>query len=501
MRCFVVYTMVPLSVIAAVQDVAVCQAQQVFFGNLHSHTSYSDGSATPEVAYAHARDVAKLDFLAITEHNHRRAPSRIATDHDLYSGTISISLISTARRFTQDGEFVAIYGQEFSTISSGNHANVFEVGEVIDEQDVPKGEWDKLINTWLPAHLDSQGKPALLLLNHPAQRSSPNNEEYGIDDFGSFQTWRSKLDAHAQLINIINGPSHDRPSPGSPSESEFLRYLNMGLHVAPTADQDNHRENWGNAADTRTGVIASSLTKANILEALRERHVYASEDKNLRVIATVNGELMGTRIQGSQVPSPGSALSIELSLVDPDEPTALYTIDVYADQVGGRAVADVERQFERTGNGTFILNGITYAGGEQYFFLKIRQTDDDHVEVDRVWTAPVWFEPDGATSPPTVPALTLEVNLSTERARITNVGTGSINLTDWTLVSIKGNQKFVFPDDFLLGPGKSVVVTSGPSAKDDPPGFLKWTNRHVWNNSGDPGQLLDPDGELRAATE
>lgn len=53
------------------------QEPQVFFGNLHSHTSFSDGSATPEVAYTHARDVAGLDFLAITEHNHRRA-GRIA---------------------------------------------------------------------------------------------------------------------------------------------------------------------------------------------------------------------------------------------------------------------------------------------------------------------------------------------------------------------------------------------------------------------------------------
>ena len=31
--------------------------QQVFFGNLHSHTSYSDGSGTPEESYTHAEDV------------------------------------------------------------------------------------------------------------------------------------------------------------------------------------------------------------------------------------------------------------------------------------------------------------------------------------------------------------------------------------------------------------------------------------------------------------
>ncbi len=42
---------------------------------------------------------------------------------------------------------------EFSTISSGNHANVFDVGEVIQ---VPNGEFDKLID-WLETHTDFGG--------------------------------------------------------------------------------------------------------------------------------------------------------------------------------------------------------------------------------------------------------------------------------------------------------------------------------------------------------
>ena len=52
----------------------------VFFGNLHSHTSYSDGTGTPSQAYKHARDAAKLEFLAITEHNHRLAESGASDD-------------------------------------------------------------------------------------------------------------------------------------------------------------------------------------------------------------------------------------------------------------------------------------------------------------------------------------------------------------------------------------------------------------------------------------
>lgn len=74
---------------------ARAQTLQVYFGNLHAHTSYSDGSGTPAMAYDHAR-IAGLDFMAITEHNHAQAESGagnrrdgllIATTPALYAAT------------------------------------------------------------------------------------------------------------------------------------------------------------------------------------------------------------------------------------------------------------------------------------------------------------------------------------------------------------------------------------------------------------------------------
>lgn len=46
---------------------------------------------------------------------------------------------------------------------------VFEVGSVIDDQEVPNGRFDLLVNNWLPNHLDSTGSIAVLEFNHPAQ--------------------------------------------------------------------------------------------------------------------------------------------------------------------------------------------------------------------------------------------------------------------------------------------------------------------------------------------
>src|SRR4051812_8057402 len=83
---------------------AALAAQSVYFGNLHSHTSYSDGSGTPAEAYAMARQEG-LNFFAITEHNHHAADGKgprkdgklIAVQPHLYAGTPT-SLIETAER-------------------------------------------------------------------------------------------------------------------------------------------------------------------------------------------------------------------------------------------------------------------------------------------------------------------------------------------------------------------------------------------------------------------
>jgi hypothetical protein len=472
----------------------------VFFGNLHSHTSLSDGSGTPSEAYEHARDTAGVDFLALTEHNHAQAGD-IAGNHLLYTGPGSLSLIPTANTFTEEGRFIALYGQEFSTISGGNHMNVLDAPRVID---VPNGDFRRLIEEWLPANLDTQGQQPLLLMNHPGTSSSPANLEFGLDDFaGDTAAWLAAIDPRVELINIINGPSHTNGTnlqPGAPSEGEFRRYLNIGLHAAPTADQDNHKKNWGDATNARTAVLAPTLTKASLLGAMRQRRVYATEDRNLRLIYRVNNQLLGSRITGAAVPAPGTALNVSLAITDDNEPTAAYTVEVFADTIGGTDVASVVRTQMVAGNGTHNITGVMYQGGNQYVYLRVRQADGN-----RAWTAPVWLEPMGPPSGGGGPAdspvsMSLTVDEQAETARITNTGTGPVELTGWKLVSVRGNQVFnEFPDGFTLAPGQSVTVTSGPMAKAGA-GFLRWTEQNMWANSGDPGRLLNDDGEVVVET-
>lgn len=368
----------------------------VYFGNLHAHTSLSDGVEEPQDAYAFARDEAGLDFMALSEHNHAQA-GRIANNHSLYSGSQADSLISVANRMTENGRFVALYGQEFSTISSGNHMNVLDVPRVIG---VANGAFDSLLNDFLPNNHDTTGGLAVLLLNHPATSGSGAENEYGRDDFGSDAEWIRRMRDHASLIAMINGPSHQDGTglpPGQPAEGEVFRYLNLGFLLAPTADQDNHKPNWGATTEARTAVIADELSKPALLRAMKARHVYATEDSNLRVVCRVNGHLCGDRIAA---PAAGTELQIELTLHDDDEPSASYEIDVFSDDIGDDPARNPTEVVAQEGNTAVPLKiqDIRYSGGSQYVFFRIRQqTDDDE---DRAWTSPVWLEPGG---PPPLP--------------------------------------------------------------------------------------------------
>ena len=77
-------------------------AYRFFIGNLHSHTSYSDGTGTPAWAYRYARDTARIDFLAVTDH------------HDMLSELEYEDVLFQADEHCEDGVFVAIAGQEWS---------------------------------------------------------------------------------------------------------------------------------------------------------------------------------------------------------------------------------------------------------------------------------------------------------------------------------------------------------------------------------------------------
>ena len=112
---------------------------KAYYGNLHSHTAVSDGVERPAAAYKHAKEVAKVDFLCLSEHN-----------HNIQTNTTQAGLteVANAAVATATDKFVGLIGQEFSTIKNGNHVNVYDVSTQIPMALL--NDYRGLFETWLP---------------------------------------------------------------------------------------------------------------------------------------------------------------------------------------------------------------------------------------------------------------------------------------------------------------------------------------------------------------
>lgn len=381
---------------------ATAQTRQVYFGMLHSHTSLSDGSGTPAEAYDSAKS-AGLHFFALTEHNH---PEAAGSDGIFLTPANYRDLIAIADSKTVDGQFVAIYGQEVSTISTGNHENVFFAPEIVD---MPNGNFRYLYETWLPNHPDA----SFVQLNHPS-RNGRTKKDYGYDDYNqSFPDLLAACDRYVALIEVIKGTTEstatNSPHRDGQNEDDYLFYLNQGFHVAPSVGGDEHKKTWGRTMKARLGVWATELSRGGLEEAIRGRHCYATEDDSIQVQLSV-----GQAIMGSQVELTGSqSVQVTVRFHDPGEPTAMHRVQLFYDNAVGDSVAQVvENQLVAAGIAELTLPVTVQPGG--YLFAKVVQItqEGNATHADDTWTAPLWFTQTGqelfagggpAPTPPTTP--------------------------------------------------------------------------------------------------
>lgn len=116
--------------------------------------------------------------------------------------------------------------------------------------------------------------------------------------------------------------------------------------------------------------------------------------------------------------------------------------------------------------------------------------------------APEWTGTGATSSIPSQPSGKVEIiskDLEAELVKVKNNSSEAVNLTDWQLISVEGNQVFHFPN-ITLQPGKTISISSGPDAKESST-ILKWTNKQIWLNTGDAAKLVNTKGEVVSELE
>lgn len=239
----------------------------IYWGDTHGHSGFAEGQGSPDGYFRFGRDVARLDFLVLSEHD------QWMDDWEWRS------LQQATAKYLVPGKFTTILGYEWTAPSTlGGHHNVFfrtpEKRVRVPVQATPD-------LAALYAGLNKQYDPEdVLVIPHAHQA-------------GDWRLSDAKLERMAEITS-----GH--------GTFEFFgnRYLQNGFEVGFVGAGDNHVGHPGYTVRNAqqgglAGVIAPKNTPADIFTALRGRSAYATTGERIIMDVQLNGQGMGKRLPES----------------------------------------------------------------------------------------------------------------------------------------------------------------------------------------------------------
>lgn len=327
---------------------------RLYFGDLHAHTAYSDAydESTPWDAYKTAVD-SGADFMALTDHVALwHGYEAWIMDEAEWEDTLAAADYYTSKKF------VAMAGYEAWLLGQCGEVNVYNVRE-LPPKEQEGYKFDRLPNfyDWV------SGTPgAIGQFNHPL---------YVSDDFMDYAYYTETRDAGMNIIEVYNDEYYG---------NSYIKALDAGWHVMPSANSDTHYADWIWGHEMRTVLLAESLTPQNLYDAMSACRGYATLDRNLRVYYTLDKAVMGSTLS---VADGTYTASIQIS--DPDGlKDEIVLVEIVSD--GGQVVASVP-----TGGSSVDLNLEFTSENGRYFFVRV--TTASPLEGSpgvTAWTAPVW---------------------------------------------------------------------------------------------------------------
>ncbi len=271
----------------------------LYWGDIHWHSNYSDGLRSAEEGYYYAKNISFLDFTGMT-------------DHDSFLDTWDLWPQATflAERFYKWGKFVTFDSYEWtspSALKGGyGHRNVYYTDKNRPlfssgnpETKTPDGLWGHL-----------PGSSAITIPHHPAHKDT------AVVDWSYFN---EELEP---LVEIYSGYGNSEYPEGKPfytGEGATGHYvqdvLAMGYRLGFVASTDSHYTMPGGneyfckyfgdryALPALMAVFSPSLEKNDIMKHMKKRHTYATTGKRIMLIFRMNDSaMMGSELASADPP-------------------------------------------------------------------------------------------------------------------------------------------------------------------------------------------------------
>jgi hypothetical protein len=335
---------------------------RVLWADLHGHSNFSDGTGLPEDYFGYARDVAALDVVALTDHDHWGM--QFVDQHpELWE-----EIRRQTHAFHEPGRFVTLLGYEWTSWLWGHRHVLYFDGEgtvhssIDPATETPAALWRAL-----------DGREALTIAHHTA--GGPIATDWAIAPDPRFEPVTEVVSVH--------GSSEAWDSPSriySPVEGNFARdALDRGYRLGFLGSGDSHDGHPGLAhlaAPTGglAGILAEELTRAAVLAALRARRVYATSGPRIILRFALDDAPMGSTVRADPART-SSAVTVRVVGTAP-----IAEIDLVR---SGRVVERVPAEDLEV---AWTADVAPLAAGE-YVYVRVIQRDGG-----LAWSSPIFAE-------------------------------------------------------------------------------------------------------------
>jgi hypothetical protein len=285
----------------------------IAWGDFHGHTQLSDGTGTPDHSFYYAKNIACLDFNALTDHGEIMLFSPRSFD------TLEIS----TNRWYEPNNFVTFHGIEWTCVRTGHYVCIFSGDRLLKSPVLdsyfniksPQALW-KVLDDFTSTY----GVRALALPHHTTKEAYIQDWTYNNPKYVKIAEVSSVhgefLFEQRHELNYVG--AIDEP-PQYTNGSSIIDALTMGYRMTLYASSDEHDGHPGHSlSHTRayighqrpfslwhtrnehpypgglTAVYTDNLTREGVFSGLENQKIYANSDHGRPIlIFQINGTSVG----------------------------------------------------------------------------------------------------------------------------------------------------------------------------------------------------------------
>lgn len=264
--------------------------KQIYWGDLHNHCDVGYAKGSLERAY----DIAQshLDFYCFTPHSQwhdqpdssnfnsfRAAYQRVNKDW----GKIK----KYANDYYTPGKFVTFIGYEWHSSMYGDNCIIMpgSEGELVYPHDIKE------------LQQFAKEKNAILIPHHPAYLQGYRGQNWNYLGRTDITPVVEIFSEHGNAESDRAPYPYIRHSMGGIYTRNTIQYLwNQGKQVGIVASSDDHLGYPGAYGEGLVAVLADTLTRKSIMEAIRARRTYGVSADRIELDFRINGHYMGESI-------------------------------------------------------------------------------------------------------------------------------------------------------------------------------------------------------------